>query len=172
MVVGRRSSKPWIHFRQRILGAWAGAAPWLRAALALGLAWQVSALAEWSREEYEPRVLGKIAQRAEITRLLQVVAGAGGPVLADEYMGLVPLAGGRLAFQPFELKQLAEAGVWDERPFAERIDRQEYPLILIYDPPDWDSFGARWTDRQRLYISTRYAPGERLADTVVYRPVR
>ncbi|HWQ11361.1 MAG TPA: hypothetical protein VNL77_01105 [Roseiflexaceae bacterium] len=152
--------------------AWAGRRPWLRAALALGLALQVGAMAAWSRADYAPRALGKVAQRAEIERLLAVVEGAGGPVLADEYMGLIPLAGQRLYFQPFELKQLAEAGVWDERPFTRQLDAREFPAILIYDPPDWNSFDERWTGRQQLYILTGYAPAERYADTIVYRPAR
>jgi hypothetical protein len=152
--------------------AWAGRFPWLRAALMLGLAFQVAAMVAWSREEYAPRVADRVAQREEIARLLELVRAADGPVLADEFMGLVPLAGKQLQLQPFEMKQLAEAGVWDERPFALQLDEQVFPLILIYDPPSWNSFGERWTGRQRLYISTEYRPGERFADTVVYRPAR
>ena len=152
-----------------ILGA-AGRSRWLQALLCLGLALQVSVMAGWSRENYEGRVMDKIAQRDEIARLLDIVREAPGPVLADEYMGLVPLAGKRLQYQPFEFKQLAEAGVWDEQPFARQLDEHAFPVILIYDPPTWNSFGERWTGRQRLYISTGYRAAERLADTVVYRP--
>jgi hypothetical protein len=87
-------------------------------------------------------------------------------------MGLLPLAGQPIVHQPFEMKQLADAKLWDERALTERIEAREFALILIYDPPDWNSFDERWTGRQRLYILTEYAPAERIADTVVYRPLR
>jgi hypothetical protein len=143
---------------------------WLRAALVLALAFQVSAMVAWSEEEYAPRVLGRIGQRAELDGMLELVRAAPGPVLADEFMGMLPLAGKRLELQPFELKQLADAGIWDERALTTRIDAREYALILIYDPPDWNSFDERWTGRQQLYILTGYTPGERIANTIVYRP--
>jgi hypothetical protein len=152
--------------------AWARERPWLRAALALVLAWQVGASVAWTEEVYAPRVLERVAARAEVARLMTVVEGAGGPVLADEYMGLLPLAGQPIVHQPFEMKQLADAKLWDERALTERIEAREFALILIYDPPDWNSFDERWTGRQRLYILTEYAPAERIADTVVYRPLR
>jgi len=147
-----------------------GVAPWLRAALALALAFQVQSMVAWSEEEYAPRVLGRVEQRAELERMLELVRSAEGPVLADEFMGMLPLAGKRIELQPFELKQLADAGLWDERALTGRIDAGEYAAVLIYDPPDWDSFDERWTGRQQLYILTGYTPGERIADTVVYRP--
>lgn len=150
--------------------AWASGAPWLRVALALALAWQVGEMVAWSAVDYAPRVLNRVERRGEVERLRQIVAEAEGPVLADEFMALAPLAGRRLELQPFEFKQLAEAGVWDERALNERIDRREYAAILIYDPPDWNSFDERWTGRQQLYILTSYAPAERTADTIVYRP--
>ena len=152
--------------------AWARNAPWLRTALALALAVQVGSMAAWSADDYAPRVLDRVARRAEIERLLDVVQQAGGPVLADEFMALAPLAGQRIELQPFEFKQLAEAGLWNERALNERIDRHEYAAILIYDPPDWNSFDERWTGRQQLYILTSYSPAERIADTIIYRPIR
>ncbi len=85
-------------------------------------------------------------------------------------MGLVPLAGRRLYFQPFEYKQLAEAGLWDDNRLAQAIDRQEFPLLLLYEPPDWDSFDSRWSGPLRRAINRRYTRGEVWAYTVVYRP--
>ena len=134
------------------------------------LAAQLATLTAWSREEYYPRLLGKVAQKTELARLAQLVQAADGSVLADEYMGLVPLAGRRLYFQPFEYKQLAEAGLWDDDRLVGVIDRQEFPLLLLYEPPDWDAFYSRWSEPLRRAIYRRYTRGEVWAYTVVYRP--
>jgi len=150
--------------------AWTAKWRWLRALVLLLLAAQLATLTAWSREEYYPRVLGKVAQKTGLARLAQLVQAADGPVLADEYMGLVPLAGRRLYFQPFEYKQLAEAGLWDDNRLAQAIDRQEFPLLLLYEPPDWDSFDSRWSGPLRRAINRRYTRGEVWAYTVVYRP--
>jgi hypothetical protein len=148
---------------------WANGRIWLRAGIALVLALQVGMMSAWSREDYARREAWRFDRQNEIARLAQVVADADGPVLLDEYMGLAPLAGRRLEYQPFEFKQLAEAGLWDERPFAEQIANNAFAMIVLYDPPSWDSRRERWTGRQLLYITTEYEPGERLGDAVVYR---
>ena len=80
-------------------------------------------LTAWSREEYEPYIRDRVAQQGAIEELARLVRGANGPVLTDEYMGLVPLARRSLYFQPFEFKQLADAGVWDERLLVQAIER-------------------------------------------------
>lgn len=154
------------------LVAWLGTRFWLQIPLLLLLSLQVSGMAQWSRDDYYGRVMSKIEQRQAIEQLAQIANQSPGPVLADEYMGLVPLAGQSLYFQPFELKQLAEAGIWDDQALADAIERGEFPVILLYQPPDWDSRGERWTRRTLLAISFAYEPGEKYADTVVYRPLR
>jgi hypothetical protein len=150
--------------------AWAANRPWLRALALLLLAAQVAVLTAWSREEYEPYIRDRVAQRPAIEQLARLVQGANGPVLADEYMGLVPLAGRAIYFQPFEFKQLADAGLWDESRLAQAIERQEFALILLYEAPEWRSLESRWTPALRGRIYRRYDRGEVWAHTVVYRP--
>jgi hypothetical protein len=65
---------------------------------------------ERARHEYE-----------QIAEMALWVKEADGPVLADEFMGLIPLSGKTLAFQPFEFKQLVAGGLWDEAPFINEI---------------------------------------------------
>jgi hypothetical protein len=152
------------------LVAWAAKRPWLRALALLLLAAQVAVLTAWSREEYEPYIRDRVAQQGAIEELARLVRGANGPVLTDEYMGLVPLAGRSLYFQPFEFKQLADAGVWDERLLVQAIERQEFALILLYEAPEWPSLESRWTPTLRNKIYQRYDRGEVWAHTAVYRP--
>jgi hypothetical protein len=152
------------------LAAWAASRPWLRALALLLLAAQVVALMAWSQDEFYPYIRDRVAQQEGIEQLARLVRAADGPVLADEYMGLVPLAGRSLYFQPFEYKQLTDAGLWDERPLARAIERQEFGLILLYEAPEWPSLESRWTPTLRDAIYRRYDRGEVWAHTAVYRP--
>jgi hypothetical protein len=99
--------------------------------------------------------------------LEKLVADANGPVLADEYMGLSLLAGRPLYLQPFEVTQLAWAGVWDQAPLLESIHAQAFSLILIYDRP-W--YTERWTAEMLAAIESDYQLSALVADTKVYRP--
>ncbi len=118
------------------------------------------------------RYAGDIRERrllsTELYQLEALVAGAEGPVLADEYMGLSTLRGLPIYLQPFETTQLAWAGVWDQTPLLESIRAQAFGLILIYDRP-W--YTERWTPEMLAAIETDYRLTDRLADTRVYRPL-
>jgi hypothetical protein len=151
--------------------AWPGPRSWwLRVPLVTFLALQVGPMTSWTRDDYLGRNEWKIARRDEIARMAKIVSTANGPVLADEYMGLIPEAGKPLYYQPFEFKQLAEAGLWSQWPFIDQINEQAFPAILLYDPPGWDSQGERWTNEMRAAIGRHYHPVERLAETIVLRP--
>ncbi|MBN1934780.1 MAG: hypothetical protein JW934_08945 [Anaerolineae bacterium] len=150
--------------------AWPKRWPLLQAALMLALVPQVAGIARWTREGRFTWIMGKIAERDEIAQMTELAHAADGPVLADEYMALVPLAGKPLYFQPFELKQLYLAGTWDESAFLQDIQDQKFPLLLIYDPPWWNSQKERWTPQQLFYISLYYEESDRLANTIIYRP--
>jgi hypothetical protein len=53
-----------------------------------------------------------VDQEREVRQLSRIVAEAEGPVLTDEHMGLLPLNGKRIRFQPFEMTQLSRDGSW------------------------------------------------------------
>jgi hypothetical protein len=144
--------------------------PWARIALLLVVAWQVRALNLWTIAHREEPLRARLAQREEIARVAALVRAAPGPVLADELMGLMPLAGRRVYFQPFEFRLLAYAGRWDEERLARDIEEGRFPLILLYEPPDWDSVAERWSEPLRQAIFHRYRLVDRAADTGIYRP--
>ena len=54
-----------------------------------------------------------------------------GPVLSDDQMYMVLLAGQPIYFQPFEYTQLYAAGLWIPSRLAAEIEEQHFPLILI-----------------------------------------
>jgi hypothetical protein len=54
-----------------------------------------------------------------------------GIVLSDDYLDMVVLSGQEIYYQPFEYGQLYQAGLWDPSDFSERINQQDFPLVVI-----------------------------------------
>jgi len=149
----------------------AGRLWWIKIPLILALAWQVNNYYDWTQNDYYQWVMHRVdVERGDIARLQEIVQQANGPVLADEFMGLVPLAGKQLYFQPFEFKQLSLAGVWDQQPFLEDLSNKKFAMILLYDPPTWDSRRERWTYEQLSTIEWNYRMTGFAASTRIYQP--
>jgi hypothetical protein len=125
---------------------------------------QTIVLVQWSLSAFTSNQA--IEKRTEIEGLMQAVQRTDGLVLADEYMGLLPLAGKSLYIEPIGMKNLARNRLWDQRPFLEAIRQKEFTLILIY--PIYAQ--ERWTPQMLGQISLNYEPVSVLADTVVYQP--
>jgi hypothetical protein len=118
----------------------------------------------------------RMGTRAANAELLDIVQAAGGPVLADEDMGLLPLAGRPIEFQPFELTQLAAAGSWDQQPVVDAIYGHQFAVILVFSFPDFGVEQERWTPEMLGAIVATYEPAAELdtayGKTVVYRPIQ
>src|SRR5688572_7375051 len=150
--------------------AWAGESYWLKALLVLVLAVQMNVLIDWSRQDYVPAIMNKVTAYREVEQLAEFVQKAHGPVLADEYMGLIPLYGRQLYFQPVEYKQLQAANLWSEAPLIASIQREEFSVILLYEPSDRRAISVRWTPEVRNAIYAHYRLEDTLARTFVYLP--
>ena len=151
--------------------AWAGKNYWLKAAAVLLLAVQIHVMVNVSRERFMPMVLSKVHSVAEISQLAAIVKDAPEPVLADEYMGLLPLTGQTLSFQPFEFSQLSEAGMWDDSAFIAAIQDREFSTILLYEPATGrPMIVSRWTKPIRDAIWDNYRLERQLAGTWLYVP--
>jgi hypothetical protein len=134
------------------------------------LAAQIAGMTTLSTDKYLRINADRIAQEPGIAALAAEVAAEPGLILADEYLGLLPLAGRRIVFQPFEMGQLAAAGLWDDAPLADAIRAGEYPLLLLYQP--FSNPGLRferWTRPLLAAINDAYRPAGNLAETTVYR---
>ena len=145
--------------------------PGARCVLFLALAVQVATMVQASQGFYAGFQQGVIDQRSGLARLEAIVDKSKGPVLADEYAGLLPLDGRRIYLQPFEMTQLQRDGRWDQGPLLVSIERQEFPVILIWKP----HFAAgieqeRWTREMLETIEENYKPAHKYARTLVYRP--
>jgi ABC-type glycerol-3-phosphate transport system permease component len=152
------------------LVAWQSGRPRLRALLISLLALQVLALAQSSLvpsglQDYV------VDQEREVRQLSRIVAEAEGPVLTDEHMGLLPLNGKRIQFQPFEMTQLSRDGLWKQDRAVETIRDEKYAVVMMWEPPfARDIKRDRWTEEMLGAIEAHYEPTDRLADMVVYRP--
>ncbi len=139
--------------------AWPDRSPWLRVIAVLLLALQINWLVTWARDDYVPLTMQKVHLMPEIAQLAQIVRDAPGPVLADEYMGLLPAAGRTLYLQPFEFAQLLRAGRWDASALITSIQRREFSAILLYEPPFGDPMiVTRWPPQIRNAIWANYEP--------------
>ncbi len=143
---------------------------WATAILIALLATQIGSMTHWMNRDFLKGFTYKFRHQDEVAQLYQIVKDAKGPVLADEYMGLIPLAGQTVYMQPFEFKQLKDAGIWDDQKMAQDIVDKKFPAILIYDPPNWNSFTERWTPLLRAAILSDYQVTAIYAETEVYTP--
>ncbi|MFN8448288.1 MAG: hypothetical protein U0521_06790 [Anaerolineae bacterium] len=91
------------------------------------------------------------------------------PMLADEHMGLLVLDGKPILMQPFEMSQLALAGLWDQQPFVDALMRGDYPVLLLYRPLQPGLRFERWTPEMLAAINAAYRPDFQSAETTVYR---
>ena len=148
--------------------AWLGPRRWPRAAVALLLALDVTLMILAS--PYRAVTHSRLARPQDAERLDRLVRAASGIVLLDEDMGLLPLAGRPIHFQPFEMTQLARAGRWDQRPLLGEIERHAFAAVAIFTIADIPLHRERWTDEMLEAIGRRYAVAERIGQTLVFRP--
>ena len=151
------------------LFAWARQAPraWLAAGIGALLVAQAGFSVRATLNAYAGELAARLALTNDLYRLEAMIAEADGPVLADEYMGSLALAGRPLYLQPFEVTQLAWAGAWDQTPLLDSIEQQQFDLILLYDRP-W--VNERWTAEMLDAIEDHYRLAALVADNRVYRP--
>ena len=140
--------------------------PARRSALALALAIQVASVYSWSDVQAAKLDMKTTRGTVVIDRLRREVAESQGLVLADEYMALLTLEGRPVVYQPYEMKQLAQAGLWDERPFVEDLERRRFALILC----DTRYVSARWTPAQRAAMDAHYEEVGRAAGSAILKP--
>ena len=152
------------------LVVWSQAYPWRNIAVLLLIALQIGLSL---RSSMQRNVDWLLSQRyldfIALQMLEQEIKDMDGPVLADEYMGLLTMNDRPLYLQPFELSQLANAGMWDQQPLLDEIKNQNFDGILIH----FDNspvFKERWTIELLAAIDEYYRPAKTLAGTAMYIP--
>lgn len=142
----------------------------LQAAALVALALAVSMATSVSVTQYQPELKQRAAQRPELDRLVEVIRATDAPILADEQMGLLVLQDKPILFQPFEMSQLALAGLWNEQPFLDALQRGDYPVVLLYQPfRNPELRFERWTPEMLRILNNSFRPDFQSAETTVYR---
>jgi hypothetical protein len=80
------------------------------------------------------------------------------------------LNGQPLYIQPFEVTQLANAGLWDQIDLLGGLRHHQFPIILVHHFPWFDVYKERWTPAMISAIMENYAATDFLGQTVVFRP--
>jgi hypothetical protein len=150
--------------------AWCRERPWLRTLMLILLMLQVGQLLKMTLEGPVESIKWRVSPGKELDDLEWIVQTVDGPVLADEFMGMLTLQHRPLYIQPFEVTQLANAGRWDQTDLLAGIRNQEFPIILIHHFMGHPVYKERWTPEMLAAITENYAATEFLAQTIVFRP--
>ncbi len=142
----------------------------LRAGALLILALAVNMATGLTTAQYEPLLRATADDQTKLDRLVELVRTTDAPILADEHMGLLVLNGKPILFQPFEMSQLAEAGLWNQQPFLDALARGDYPVVLVYQPDFNPALRfERWTPEMWRILNDDFRPDFQSAATTVYR---
>ncbi len=147
--------------------------PLLKAALIVAVGWQMGVFVQPLQQHYADIWLLRMTddRKHEMEQLMDVVK-SGKNVVADEAIGLLPLVGKPILFQPFEFSQIAHDGAWDQRPFLAALERGAFDIVLIYQPMAYPSlYQERWTQEMRNALNDRYGPLRRIGETTVLHPI-
>jgi len=150
--------------------AWCRERPWLRTLMLILLALQVGQLMKATLSGPVESIKWRVYPGKELEDLEWIVETAKDPVLADEFMGMLTLQNRSLYIQPFEVTQLANAGLWDQTDLLAGIRDQKFSLILIHHFMGHPVYKERWTPEMLSAITENYASTDFLAQTVVFRP--
>ncbi|MBN2047533.1 MAG: glycosyltransferase family 39 protein [Anaerolineaceae bacterium] len=92
-----------------------------------------------------------------------------GTVLVDEYMAMLPANGKSIYLQPFEMTQLANAGIWDQSALVRQIEDKEFSQIVIHHFI-WPVYRERWTPEMLDAIFASYTAVDEYEESVVFKP--
>ncbi len=134
----------------------------------------VAAQTAWMGKYTIDRETGMLRERQinlrELLVLEDLVQRSDGQVLGDEYMGMLTLSNKPLVIQPFEVTQLANDGLWNQRPLLRDIRSKKFSYILIQDFPGFTLYKERWTPEMLDAIRAEYTVAQKLAGSWVYVP--
>ncbi len=142
----------------------------LRAVVLVLLAGAVYMATQLTLTGYYPILRVDAKNAPQLNQLVDVIRSTDAPILADEDMGLLVLNGKQIELQPFEMSQLAEAGLWNQQPFLDALASGAYPVILLYQPDSNPGLRfERWTPEMLALINNDYRPDIQVAGRFVYR---
>jgi len=105
--------------------------------------------------------------KAEVPRIKEIIAATDGPILADDYIGLLAQAGRPIYFEPTSMTQLYYAGRWSQEPFLTELRKGTFAVILMTKTATPNTH--RWTRAMMEAIHERYYVASSIGDTEVWR---
>ncbi len=93
----------------------------------------------------------------EYDRLVESIKKIQGPVLSEN-MGILIAAGKPVIYEPYGFAQLAYAGLWDESKILNRLDRGEFPLIILESNLWHITQSSRFTPAFVQHLRQNYRP--------------
>jgi len=148
-----------------LLILWLKRWPWLRNLALVLFALQTYLLIQWSQGDYP--LAHYATPHIESPQIAQLIHLAKGPVLTDEYIGLLLFDHRPVYIQPFDFATLSKNGSWDQQPFLDMLDRREFALVILYNPSD-SLLRQRWTKEMLQHIRQNYPQVEHLRDNEIY----
>jgi hypothetical protein len=106
----------------------------------------------------------------ELARLSWEVSRADKPVISDD-MVLLIRSGKDVQWEPAIFAELASTGVWDERPFVQRVRRGDFAAFITWKSRGHHRFDERYNPAVANAIDAAYPIKEETAGLVVHRPV-
>ncbi len=153
---------------------WLHRTRWLTAFTLMFALLQIDTLKDWRAVDFLPDLKGRFATTREMYELATRLRNAKGPVLTDEYIGLLSLAGKAPVIYPLEFNTLQQRGDWSSTELIAAIERRDFALVAWYEPQDRNELYilTRWPDDVRKAIYKNYTEAGYMADTVLYQPVQ
>jgi hypothetical protein len=127
---------------------------------------QVFGIVNWLTTSYFPS--HAIDLHSVNPQIMQRIQKSDGPVLTDEYIGLLLLDHRPVYIQSFDFSILAENGTWDQQPFLDMLNAKFFELIIIYNPHD-EVVRQRWTPQMLEHIYQNYQLVEQIDNNEIYR---
>jgi hypothetical protein len=108
-------------------------------------------------------------QQIEIyRRALETIQETPGPVFSED-MNLLYKAGKDIPAEPAMIQYLAQAGLWDERPFVRMIQERQFALVTTVSGEIALS-RERYSPLVAAAIEKAYEPVSRIGDYTIFRP--
>jgi hypothetical protein len=150
--------------------AWSRGRSWIYAAILILLTLQTGQLMQYTLSYPVDDLKSRLKPSKELKDLEWIVQTADDPAMADEFMGFFTLENRPLYIQPFEVTQLAEAGLWDQSDLLDSIRQKEFSVILIHHYMGGPAYKERWTPEMLSAIMQNYHADQFRANSIVFRP--
>lgn len=106
---------------------------------------------------------------AELERLSAAIRAAGRPVVSDD-MVILLRSGTNVQWEPAIFAELASIGIWDERPFVDRIRAGEFAFFVTVGKRGERLFDSRYTPAVADAIESAYPVRRTIAGYTAHLP--